>query len=75
LPSRIECSIAKLYAAEAAHEVAKIAIGVHGGLGYSTEYPLERIFRDTSGGLIPEGTAEIQTLIVGREVLGMSAIA
>ncbi|MFC4346219.1 acyl-CoA dehydrogenase family protein, partial [Cupriavidus numazuensis] len=42
LPSRIECSIAKLYAAEAAHEVAKIAIGVHGGLGYSTEYPLER---------------------------------
>ncbi|NLP60682.1 acyl-CoA dehydrogenase family protein [Paraburkholderia sacchari] len=74
LPSRIECSIAKLYAAEAAHEVAKIAIAVHGGLGYSTEYPLERIFRDTSGGVIPEGTAEIQTLIVGREVLGMSAI-
>lgn len=74
LPSRIECSIAKLYAAEAAHEVAKIAIGVHGGLGYSTEYPLERIFRDTSGASIPEGTAEIQTLIVGREVLGVSAI-
>ncbi|CAB3790988.1 Acyl-CoA dehydrogenase, short-chain specific [Paraburkholderia caffeinitolerans] len=75
LPSRIECSIAKLYAAEAAHEVAKIAISVHGGIGYSTEYPLERIFRDTSGGTIPEGTAEIQTLIVGREVLGMSAIS
>ncbi|MDR5767085.1 MULTISPECIES: acyl-CoA dehydrogenase family protein [unclassified Caballeronia] len=74
LPARIECSIAKLYAAEAAHEVAKIAIGVHGGIGYSTEYPLERIFRDTSGGTIPEGTAEVQTLIVGREVLGMSAI-
>lgn len=74
LPSRIECSIAKLYAAEAAHEVARIAIGVHGGIGYATEYPLERIFRDTSGGVIPEGTAEIQTLIVGREVLGMSAI-
>ncbi|WP_322047753.1 acyl-CoA dehydrogenase family protein [Paraburkholderia sp. J67] len=74
LPSRVECSIAKLYAAEAAHEVARIAIAVHGGLGYSTEYPLERIFRDTSGGVIPEGTAEVQTLIVGREVLGMSAI-
>lgn len=74
LPSRIECSIAKLYAAESAHEVAKIAIAVHGSLGYSTEYPLERIFRDTSGGVIPEGTAEVQTLIVGREVLGMSAI-
>tara|TARA_R110000823_G_scaffold55161_2_gene134837 strand:- start:7752 stop:8900 length:1149 start_codon:yes stop_codon:yes gene_type:complete len=74
LPSRVECSIAKLYAAEAAHEVAKLALAVHGGLGYSTEYPLERIFRDTAGGVIPEGTAEIQTLIVGREVLGMSAI-
>ncbi|AWP73988.1 MULTISPECIES: acyl-CoA dehydrogenase family protein [Bordetella] len=73
-PARIECSIAKLYAAEAAHEVARIALSVHGGLGYSTEYPLERIFRDTSGGIIPEGTAEVQTLIVGREVLGMSAI-
>lgn len=47
---------------------------MHGGLGYSTEYPLERIFRDTSGGTIPEGTAEVQTLIVGREVLGLSAI-
>lgn len=74
LPSRIECSLAKLYAAEAAHEVAKMAIAVHGGIGYSTEYSLERIFRDTAGGVIPEGTAEIQTLIVGREVLGMSAI-
>lgn len=74
LPSRIECSLAKLYAAEAAHEVAKMAIAVHGGIGYSTEYPLERIFRDTAGGVIPEGTAEIQTLIVGREVLGLSAI-
>ena len=47
---------------------------MHGGIGYSTEYPLERIFRDTSGASIPEGTAEIQTLIVGREVLGVSAI-
>ncbi len=74
LPARVECSIAKLYGAEAAHEVAKIALSVHGGLGYSTEYPLERIFRDTSGGTIPEGTAEVQTLIVGREVLGLSAI-
>ena len=45
----------------------------HGGLGYSTDYPVERLFRDTRGGLIPEGTSEIQTLIIGREVLGISA--
>lgn len=73
--ARMACSIAKLYATEAAHEVADMALQVHGGLGYSTDYPIERIFRDTRGGTIPEGTTEIQTLIVGREILGMSAIA
>lgn len=72
--ARSECSIAKLYATEAAHEVASMAMQVHGGLGYSTDYPIERIFRDTRGGMIPEGTTEIQTLIAGREILGISAL-
>ncbi|WP_313623053.1 acyl-CoA dehydrogenase family protein [Achromobacter sp.] len=72
---RQACSIAKLYATEAAHEVASMALQVHGGLGYSEEYPIERIFRDTRGGMIPEGTTEIQTLIAGREILGMNAIS
>lgn len=71
--ARTECSIAKLYATEAAHEVASMALQVHGGLGYSVDYPIERIFRDTRGGMIPEGTSEIQTLIIGREILGLSA--
>lgn len=71
--ARTECSIAKLYATEAAHEVASMALQVHGGLGYSVDYPIERIFRDTRGGMIPEGTSEIQTLIIGREILGISA--
>lgn len=71
---RQACSIAKLYATEAAHEVASMALQVHGGSGYSTELPIERIFRDTRGGMIPEGTTEIQTLIIGREILGISAI-
>lgn len=73
--ARTACSIAKLYATEAAHEVADMALQVHGGLGYATDYPIERIFRDTRGGTIPEGTTEVQTLIVGREILGMSALA
>jgi len=73
--ARMACSIAKLYATEAAHEVASMALQVHGGLGYASDYPIERIFRDTRGGTIPEGTTEVQTLIVGRELLGMSAIA
>ncbi len=72
---RQACSIAKLYATEAAHEVANMALQVHGGLGYSEDYPIERIFRDTRGGMIPEGTTEIQTLIAGREILGLNAIA
>jgi alkylation response protein AidB-like acyl-CoA dehydrogenase len=72
-PARMECSIAKLYAAEAAHEVADLALQLHGGMGYSTDFPIERIFRDTRGAVIPEGTTEIQTLIIGRELLGLSA--
>ncbi|HEY8602853.1 acyl-CoA dehydrogenase family protein [Tsuneonella suprasediminis] len=72
--ARQAASIAKLYATEAAHEVASMALQVHGGLGYATGYPIERIFRDTRGGTIPEGTTEIQTLIIGREILGMSAL-
>lgn len=72
--ARTECSIAKLFATEAAFEVANLALQVHGALGYSAEYPIERIFRDTRGGTIPEGTSEVQTLIIGREILGMSAI-
>jgi alkylation response protein AidB-like acyl-CoA dehydrogenase len=75
LSARRECSIAKLYASEAAHEVASMALQAHGGMGYSTDYPIERIFRDTRGGLIPEGTSEIQTLIIGREILGLSAFS
>jgi acyl-CoA dehydrogenase len=54
--------------------VANHALQVHGGMGYATEYPIERIFRDTRGGMIPEGTTEIQTLIIGREILGISAL-
>jgi alkylation response protein AidB-like acyl-CoA dehydrogenase len=72
-PARTECSIAKLYSAQAAHEVADMALQVHGGMGYSTDYPIERIYRDTRGAVIPEGTTEIQTLIIGRELLGLSA--
>ena len=73
MPARLECSVAKLYAAQAAHEVADYALQVHGGIGYSEDYPIERIFRDTRGATIPEGTNEIQTLIIARELLGISA--
>lgn len=69
-----ECSIAKLFATEAAFRVASNALQVHGSYGYSKEFPIERYFRDARGATIPEGTSEIQTLIVGRDILGISAI-
>ncbi|WP_153505332.1 acyl-CoA dehydrogenase family protein [Cumulibacter manganitolerans] len=71
---RLETSIAKYYTCSVAHEIADAAVAVHGAMGYSTEYPIERLFRDTRGASIPEGTTEVQTLVVGREILGLSAI-
>ena len=68
------CSVAKLFACEAAFKTASNALQVHGGYGYSKEFPIERYFRDARGAMIPEGTSEIQTLIIGRDVLGISAI-
>ena len=68
------CSVAKLFACEAAFKTASSALQIHGGYGYAKEFPIERYFRDARGAMIPEGTSEIQTLIIGRDILGMSAI-
>jgi len=68
------CSVAKLFACEAAFKTASNALQVHGGYGYSKEFPIERYFRDARGAMIPEGTTEIQTLIIVRDVLGISAM-
>ena len=71
--ARRESSIAKAYATEAAVRVTSKAIQIHGAYGLSEEYPVERYFRDARCYTIPDGTTEIQKLIIGREVLGMSA--
>lgn len=71
--ARKESSIAKAYATEAAVRVASKAIQIHGAYGLSEEYPVERYFRDARCYTIPDGTTEIQKLIIGRELLGMSA--
>lgn len=70
---RKEGSLAKAYATEAAVRVTSKAVQIHGAYGLSEEYPVERYFRDARMYTIPDGTTEIQKLIVGREVLGMSA--
>jgi alkylation response protein AidB-like acyl-CoA dehydrogenase len=70
---RREGSIAKAYATEAAVRVTSKAVQIHGAYGLSEEYPVERYFRDARCYTIPDGTTEIQKLIIGREVLGISA--
>jgi len=69
----LEASLAKLYATEAALRIANKAIQVHGGYGYTQEYPVERYYRDARHLTMAEGTSEIQRLIIGRELLGLSA--
>ncbi len=73
MPLVREASIAKYYAAEVAVRSAQKAIKIHGGYGYSNDYPVERYLRDATGLQLYEGTAEIQKLIVGRETLGVPA--
>jgi len=68
-----ETSIAKFYATEAAVKVTSMAIQVHGAYGLSKEYPVEALFRGARMMTIPDGTTQIQKLIVAREILGMQA--
>lgn len=64
-----EAAMAKLYASEVAERAGFKAIQIHGGYGYSREYPVERIYRDQRLCTIGEGTSEIQRLVIAREVL------
>jgi alkylation response protein AidB-like acyl-CoA dehydrogenase len=62
-------SIAKVYASESAMETAIKAIQVHGGIGYTTEYPIERYFRDAKATEIYGGTSEIQRTLISKKIL------
>jgi alkylation response protein AidB-like acyl-CoA dehydrogenase len=62
-------SMAKLFATEMAERVCRNAIQVHGGYGYSREYPVERLYRDTRLMTIGEGTSEIQRMVIARLLL------
>jgi alkylation response protein AidB-like acyl-CoA dehydrogenase len=64
-----ESSMAKLYASEVSVNVCEEAIQVHGGYGYTKDYPPEKYWRDSKLCTIGEGTSEIQRIIIAREVL------
>lgn len=68
LPNTAECAMAKAFACDAAMWAATEAIQVYGGMGYSTEYPVEKLFRDAKVLQIYEGTSEIQRNIILREL-------
>jgi alkylation response protein AidB-like acyl-CoA dehydrogenase len=69
-PFTIEASKAKLFASTAARTHASEAVQIHGGYGYTTEFPVERYYRDAKITEIYEGTSEIQQLIIGRDLVG-----
>lgn len=71
--STIETSTAKYFASEAAIRCANRAIQVHGGYGYSNEYPVERYLRDARVATLYEGTSQIQQLILGSHLTGIKA--
>jgi alkylation response protein AidB-like acyl-CoA dehydrogenase len=65
----LEAGMAKLFASETAVEVSLEAMRIHGGYGYSTEFPVERLYRDAPFLLIGEGTNELQRLIIARQLI------
>ncbi|MEI8357081.1 MAG: hypothetical protein RL698_3036 [Pseudomonadota bacterium] len=67
--SDVEAGMAKLFASEICHEVAFEAMRIHGGYGYSQEYPVERYYRDAPLMVIGEGTNEIQRLVIAKGLL------
>jgi alkylation response protein AidB-like acyl-CoA dehydrogenase len=67
--SDLEAGMAKYFCSEACHEIVTEALRVHGGYGYSAEYPIERLYRDAPFLLIGEGTSEIQKVIIARQLL------
>jgi alkylation response protein AidB-like acyl-CoA dehydrogenase len=70
-PDRIgpAAAMAKLYATEMCNRVAYTAVQIHGGYGYSRDYPVERFFRDARVTTLYEGTSEIQRIVISRAIL------
>jgi alkylation response protein AidB-like acyl-CoA dehydrogenase len=69
-PCLKEASMAKLFASETAERVCSDAIQIHGGYGYVTDFPVERIYRDVRVTQIYEGASDIQRLVIGRALAG-----
>jgi butyryl-CoA dehydrogenase/short/branched chain acyl-CoA dehydrogenase len=65
-----ESAMAKLFASRAAERVASKAIEIHGGYGFTREYPVEKYFRDQKVGQIYEGTTNMQLMVIAKQIFG-----
>jgi len=70
-PAKIAASMAKVFASEVAMRAATKSLQIHGGAGYITEFPIERMFRDAKLTEIGEGTSEVQRMVIARDLLGL----
>jgi alkylation response protein AidB-like acyl-CoA dehydrogenase len=68
-PFSREAAMAKLWASEAAQRATSRAVQIHGGYGYTAEFPVERYFRDAKVQTLYEGTSEVQRLVIARDLL------
>lgn len=73
--AELEASMAKSFATEAAQRIASQAIQIHGAFGLTREFPVERHFRNARMLTIPDGTTQINQLIIGRKLTGINAFA
>ena len=69
LPYSVNAAKAKLFAAEVAMDVTTKAVQIHGGYGYTKEYPVERMMRDAKITEIYEGTSEVQKMVIAGAAL------
>jgi isovaleryl-CoA dehydrogenase len=71
----MEAGMAKLFASETAMQIALNAVRIHGGYGYSTEFDVERYFRDAPLMIVGEGTNEIQRTVIARQLVKRNPVA
>lgn len=70
LPFQTEAAMAKYFSSEIAERAASKAVEVHGGVGFTKDYPVEKLYRDAKIGRIYEGTSNIQLLTIAKKLLG-----
>jgi short-chain 2-methylacyl-CoA dehydrogenase len=70
LPFQTEAAMAKYFSSEIAEQAASKAIEIHGGVGFTKDYPVEKLYRDAKIGRIYEGTSNIQLLTIAKKLLG-----